>query len=133
MIVSASRRTDVPALYPEWLLGRLAAGTAEVANPFNPSQVRQVDLRPTPGGTMQALVLWTRDVRPGQAQALGLRHLHAPEPVRSRRQIELFDLSDDPYERADLAADASHAERIRRMTAELEGWWRGTGGAPLPR
>jgi hypothetical protein len=64
MIVSASRRTDLPALYPEWLGARIAAGEAEVANPFRPDQVRRVDLRPAPGGAMDALVFWTRDPGP---------------------------------------------------------------------
>ena len=61
MIVSASRRTDLPALYPAWLRGRLKAGFAEVPHPFRPTQVRRVDLRPAPHGPLDALVLWTRD------------------------------------------------------------------------
>lgn len=35
-----------------------------VANPFNPKQVREVDLRPAPLGAMEALVLWTRNPAP---------------------------------------------------------------------
>ncbi len=78
------------------------------------------------------LILWTRDVPPGAADALGLRHLQAPAPVRSRRQVELFDLASDPYERVDLSSDPAHAARIRRMSAAITDWWRGTGGGPLP-
>ena len=61
MIVSASRRTDVPALYPEWLAARLGAGYVDVPHPFDPSRIRRVDLRPSPEGPMDALVLWTRN------------------------------------------------------------------------
>lgn len=71
MIVSASRRTDVPALYPDWLRRRLAAGWASVANPFDARQVRRVDLRPAPGGELEALVLWTRDPSPLLADVPG--------------------------------------------------------------
>ncbi|GAB4272939.1 MAG: DUF1848 domain-containing protein [Deferrisomatales bacterium] len=64
MIVSASRRTDIPALYAPWLLRRLAEGYAEVPHPFAPSRVRRVDLRLPPEGPLEALVLWTRNPAP---------------------------------------------------------------------
>ncbi|MDQ7793310.1 MAG: DUF1848 domain-containing protein [bacterium] len=59
-VVSASRRTDIPAFYAEWLLNRLRAGYCLTSNPFNPRQVTRVAL--APGETV--LVLWTRDPRP---------------------------------------------------------------------
>ena len=43
MIISASRRTDLPAFYGEWLEKRLREGRVLVPNPYNPRQVR--DLR----------------------------------------------------------------------------------------
>jgi hypothetical protein len=61
VIVSASRRTDIPAFYSEWFVNRLRAGWCQVVNPFNPSQVRTVSLQP---GDVDALVLWTRDPAP---------------------------------------------------------------------
>ena len=61
MIVSASRRTDVPAFYSDWFLNRVKAGFALVRNPFNPEQVRRVELTPE---SVQAVVFWTRDPRP---------------------------------------------------------------------
>ncbi|HML59898.1 DUF1848 domain-containing protein [Solidesulfovibrio sp.] len=61
MIVSASRRTDIPAFYARWLLNRLRAGFCEVANPFNAAQVGRVSLAPA---DVDALVFWTRDPRP---------------------------------------------------------------------
>jgi hypothetical protein len=64
MIVSASRRTDLPALYPKWLGRRLEAGHAVVPHPFDPSKLRRVDLRPAPRGDLGALVLWTRNPGP---------------------------------------------------------------------
>ncbi|GAB4254898.1 MULTISPECIES: DUF1848 domain-containing protein [Deferrisoma] len=64
MIVSASRRTDLPAAYAPWLRRRIREGRARVRHPFRPSAVREVDLRPAPRGAMDALVLWTRNPGP---------------------------------------------------------------------
>lgn len=61
MIISASRRTDLPAHYFPWLVNRLRAGFALVRNPMNPRQVSRVDLRPE---AVDGLVLWTKDPRP---------------------------------------------------------------------
>jgi hypothetical protein len=75
MIVSASRRTDVPAFYPDWLMGRIDAGYCLVRNPFNARSLRRVSLDPA---DVDFLVLWTRDPRPlaarlSEIQARGLR------------------------------------------------------------
>ena len=57
MIISASRRTDIPAFYGEWLLRRFEEGFCEVPNPFNPRQISRISLLPE---DLDALVLWTR-------------------------------------------------------------------------
>lgn len=59
-VISASRRTDVPAFHSRWLLNRLREGWCEVRHPFTGVRSR-VDLRPE---AVIALVLWTRDPRP---------------------------------------------------------------------
>ena len=46
MIISASRRTDIPAYYSEWFFNRLNQGYALVRNPFNGRQFSRIDLRP---------------------------------------------------------------------------------------
>jgi hypothetical protein len=61
MIISASRRTDIPAFYSGWLMGRLKSGFADVVNPFNPNQQRRVDLGPE---SVDVIVFWTRNARP---------------------------------------------------------------------
>ena len=60
-LISASRRTDLPAFYTPWLLGRLEAGFCEVSNPFNPHQVRRVSLLPD---DVLGFVFWTKNPRP---------------------------------------------------------------------
>jgi DNA repair photolyase len=61
MIISASRRTDIPALYAEWFMNRIRAGFCTVPNPFNPEQVSRVSLRPE---DVDVIVFWTRRPRP---------------------------------------------------------------------
>jgi len=61
MILSASRRTDLPALYASWFERRLREGFCTVPNPFNPTQVRRISLRPE---DVDAIVFWTRHARP---------------------------------------------------------------------
>jgi hypothetical protein len=59
-IVSASRRTDIPAFLSAWLLGRLRAGFCEVVNPFS-AQRQVVSLA---AGDVSGFVLWTKDPGP---------------------------------------------------------------------
>jgi hypothetical protein len=61
MIISASRRCDLPAYYADWLLGRIKAGYCLVRNPFDSGSHRRVSLG---SEDMDFLVLWTRDPRP---------------------------------------------------------------------
>ncbi len=61
MIVSASRRTDIPAFYSEWFMNRVRAGFCLVPNPFNPAQVSRVSLRPD---EVEAVVFWSKDPLP---------------------------------------------------------------------
>ena len=61
MIISASRRTDIPALYSRWLGKRIEEGYCTVPNPFNQKQVAHVSLDPA---DVDAIVFWTRHARP---------------------------------------------------------------------
>jgi hypothetical protein len=61
MIISISRRCDIPRFQFNWFMDRLETGYAEVRNPFTAAQVRRVSLKPEDAGV---LVFWTRDPRP---------------------------------------------------------------------
>lgn len=61
MIISASRRTDIPAFYSEWFMKRLREGYCCVRNPFNPSQIFKVNLNRE---SVTAFVFWTRNPQP---------------------------------------------------------------------
>ncbi|UCG53768.1 MAG: DUF1848 family protein, partial [Candidatus Latescibacterota bacterium] len=53
MIISASRRTDIPAFYSRWFMNRVRQGFCLVPNPFNTKQISRVTLAP---GDVDALV-----------------------------------------------------------------------------
>lgn len=61
MIISASRRTDIPALFGEWFTKRLEKGFVMVRNPMNPKSVSKIPLNPE---IVDCIVFWTKDPRP---------------------------------------------------------------------
>jgi hypothetical protein len=61
MIVSASRRTDIPAFYSPWFIRRLQEGYALVRNPVNSRLVYHV---PVSAGTTRCIVFWTKNPAP---------------------------------------------------------------------
>ncbi|MEI7810966.1 MAG: DUF1848 domain-containing protein [Ignavibacteria bacterium] len=58
MIISASRRTDIPAYYSRWFMSRINEGFCLVPNPFNSKQISLVNLTPV---EVTAIVFWTRN------------------------------------------------------------------------
>lgn len=61
MIVSASRRTDLPACYSPWFFERLREGFVLVRNPWNPHQVFRLSLSPE---VVDGFVFWTKNPLP---------------------------------------------------------------------
>lgn len=61
MIISASRRTDIPAFYSRWFMNRIREGFCLVPNPFNRRQTSRISLAPA---DVDAIVFWTRNPRP---------------------------------------------------------------------
>lgn len=61
MIISASRRTDIPAYFAPWLLNRLREGYVLVRNPYNFRQVTKVSLD---SSAVDCLVFWTKNPGP---------------------------------------------------------------------
>ncbi|TLU84775.1 MAG: DUF1848 domain-containing protein [Chlorobium sp.] len=58
MIISASRRSDIPAFYSGWFMNRLRAGEVLVRNPMQPRQVSRIELSPD---TVDGIVFWTKN------------------------------------------------------------------------
>lgn len=61
MIISASRRTDIPAFYSEWFMNRVKEGHVLVPNPFNPKMLSKVRLTPD---VVDCFVFWTKNPAP---------------------------------------------------------------------
>lgn len=80
MILSASRRTDIPAFYSDWFFERLKAGFFLVPNPINPQKIAKIDVKPAKitkiqqnllgekkiflDGNLEGIVFWTKNPRP---------------------------------------------------------------------
>jgi len=58
MIVSASRRTDIPAFFSSWLFNRIRQGFVYVRNPLNAHQVSKIDLSPR---VVDCIVFWSKN------------------------------------------------------------------------
>ncbi|OJU11727.1 MAG: hypothetical protein BGN88_14940 [Clostridiales bacterium 43-6] len=58
MILSVSRRTDIPCYYGDWFINRLQAGYVLTRNPKNHSQISKIPLSPD---NVDCLVFWTKD------------------------------------------------------------------------
>jgi hypothetical protein len=57
-VISASRRTDIPAFYLRWLLDRIGEGYVDVANPQRRTSIRRISLSPQEVGW---IVFWSKN------------------------------------------------------------------------
>jgi hypothetical protein len=146
MIISASRKTDLPTFYAPWFRARLRAGYCRVVNAYNRTQHRTVSLRP---GDVDGFVFWTKNVGPflpalEEVAALGMpfivHHTINPYP----RQIEAAVVGNsravdlcrrvaerhgprvvvwryDPILLSDLTPPEWHVRRFEALAGQLEG------------
>lgn len=61
MIISASRRTDIPTYYSDWFFNRIREEYVLVRNPMNIHQIGKISLSPD---VVDGLVLWTKNPIP---------------------------------------------------------------------
>lgn len=61
MILSVSRRTDIPNYYSEWFLNRIQEGFLYVRNPMNYHQISRINLSPE---VVDCIVFWTKNPLP---------------------------------------------------------------------
>ena len=147
-VISASRRTDIPAFYAEWFKQALDRGEVQVKNPFGGGW-QQVSLRPE---AVSAIVFWTKDFGPlmGAVEELCRRgylfYVHftitglprcleprvpcAEAAIRQFRELarrlgpEKMQWRFDPIVISGELTAAETRERFRRLSAELEGMTR---------
>lgn len=61
MILSVSRRSDIPNYYSEWFFNRIKEGFVYVRNPMNVHQVSKIDIHPE---FVDCIVFWTKNPEP---------------------------------------------------------------------
>ena len=61
MIISASRRTDIPNYYSDWFFNRIKEGFLDVRNPLNPRQVSRIYLALV---VFYCIVFWKKNPNP---------------------------------------------------------------------
>lgn len=108
MIVSCSRRTDVPAFFGDWFIDKIKKGYCVSVNPFNSNQRTYVPLGPE---DVDLFVFWTKNPRPFMEnvdilKALGYKfyfqytlndypkYMEPNVPVLENRVNSLIELSD---------------------------------------
>lgn len=80
MILSVSRRTDIPAFYSDWFFECLREGFVLVPNPINPVKIAKIKLEPAKiknietnligekkveiTGSLEGIVFWTKNPKP---------------------------------------------------------------------
>ena len=69
IILSASRRTDIPAFYLPWFMQQLKKGYFDIQNPFN-RQIRRVQALPD---DIYAIVFWSKNYGPFLTSQTGQR------------------------------------------------------------
>lgn len=147
MIVSVSRRTDIPALYTDWLMNRLREGFVLVRQPYRPHRISRVDLTPE---KVDCLVFWSKNPAPlltrlAEIRRMGHRFyfqftlnpydppLEAGLPPLSERLDTFRRLSEavgpermvwryDPVIFGSGWEAARHGESFDRLAASLEGF-----------
>lgn len=58
MILSVSRRTDIPNYYAEWFINRIREGFLYVKNPMNAHQISKIRITPD---VIDCIVFWTKN------------------------------------------------------------------------
>lgn len=149
MIISASRRSDIPAFYSKWFLNRVREGRCTVPNPFNRNQVASISLAP---GDVDVIVFWTRNPRPlisnlEELDQRGFRYIFQYTVLGYPRQLDRYnprtkdsiatfmELSDrtgvdriiwryDPIVLTSLTDVSFHLDNFERLAEALRGYTR---------
>lgn len=146
MIISASRRTDIPAFYSKWLINRIRAGWCLVPNPLNMKQISKVSLHPK---DVELIVFWSKNPAPllshlDELDRLGFRYyfqftlndyplaLEPEIPSLDNRLATFLDLSRhvgpqrivwryDPIIISNITPVEYHRDRFAWLAEELRG------------
>lgn len=59
-VISASRRTDIPAFYMTWFMKHIEKGMFEITNPYN----GRISIQPSTPETVHTIVFWSKNFDP---------------------------------------------------------------------
>lgn len=148
MILSVSRRTDIPNYYSEWFYNRIREGFAYVRNPINMHQISKIDLSP---GVIDCIVFWTKNPEPMMERLSELsayryyfqftltgygKDIEANVPHKRDKMIGIFqNLSDkigsrnviwryDPILFTDIYTPEYHLKAFEQIASSLKGFTR---------
>ncbi len=147
MIISASRRTDIPAFFGDWFANRIREGYFYRVNPYNSNQVKSISLRPE---DVDCIVFWTKNPGPFIQQLdlldkMGYRYffhytlndyplIFEPLIPGIQQRLDTFKaLSEqigperviwryDPIIISSLTPPEYHVTKIMRLSRELQGY-----------
>ncbi len=146
MIISASRRTDIPTFYSEWFANRMKEGYLCVRNPMNALQVSRISLSPD---VVDCIVFWTKNPIPMLSRLDAFdaypyyfqftltgygRDIESGLPDKWEKLVPAFiELSErigservmwryDPIVFNPVYDEAFHLETFRRLSEALEGY-----------
>lgn len=110
LIISASRRTDIPAFFGEWFMKRIEEGYFYRVNPFNTKQVSGFSLKPE---DVDMIVFWTKNPRPF------LKHLSTLDDKGYSYYFQ-FTLNDYPSEfEPNLPTLDNRVEVFKRLSEQI--------------
>ncbi len=115
MIVSASRRTDIPSFYSEWMLNRLREGFVLVPGVRSPKKLGRAHLSPE---TTDCIVFWTKDPAPMMPRLNEIRNMG----YRFYFEFTLNPYGDDPEGKTlepGLPPVAGRVDTFRRLADDL--------------
>lgn len=146
MILSVSRRTDIPNYYSEWFLNRIKEGYLYVRNPMNAHQVSRISLSPE---VVDCIVFWTKNPEPMLDMLDGLkdyryyfqftltgygREIEPGIPHKKKRMIPVFQRLSrrigkekviwryDPILFTDKYTPDYHMKAFEQIAGELQGY-----------
>ncbi len=111
MILSASRRTDIPAFYGEWLLRRLEAGEVLIPDPYRAKHATRLLFSPD---TVDHIVFWTKNPVPFLPRLPKLAGLGYPS-ISFQYTVTAFDKTWEPA----LPPLAERIEAFRFLSGTL--------------
>ncbi len=69
IVISASRRTDIPAFHMPWFMDRIGTGVFEVVHPFS----RKIRIVPVSAASVHTIVFWSKNFGPFLEEGCGER------------------------------------------------------------